>query len=249
MQTVIKLLVVFILGSTFGYGLEVAYRSYKLKRLINPGFLVGCCLPIYGIGWVVLYLLCSLELPFIHHEAWRVVFLTVIATILMTLIEYIVGLTSIKVFKNRLWDYSDRKGNIQGIICPTFSLVWGVCCLLFYFLVFPWISIVARAVAGNFVGVFFIGIYLGVLAVDLGYSMHIMTAIRKYAIELKNLVDYEKFKHSIAQNYRRKNGKFSSTFSPKIYTRISHFFEERRAKNEQNNAEKLSNENSHPDAK
>ena len=234
MKTFFEILVVFIIGSTIGYLLEVAYRSYKAKRLINPGFLVGCALPIYGVGFVVLYLLCSLKLEFIKLEVWRVVFLVAIATVLMTAIEYIAGLISIKVFKNRLWDYSDRKFNIQGIICPTFSCVWGVCCLLFYFLVFPWISVVAEAFAQNFFGVFFVGIYFGVFGVDVGYSMHVMTAIRTYAIELKKLIDYEKFKHSIAQNYRRKNGKFSSTFSPKIYTRISHFFEERKAKAEAN---------------
>lgn len=248
MKIFFEILVVFILGSSFGYLLEVAYRSYKLKRLINPGFLVGCCLPIYGVGCVVLYLLCSVNLTFIKQKVWQVVFLVAIATVLMTVIEYIAGLISIKVFKNRLWDYSNRKFNIQGIICPTFSCVWGVCCLLFYFLVFPWISVVAEAVSSSFWGIFFVGIYFGVLAVDVGYSMHVMTAIRSYAIELKNLIDYEKFKHSIAQNYKRKNGKFSSTFSPKIYTRISHFFEERRAKNELSKLEKQE-ENSSAESK
>ena len=237
MELFFEILVVFIIGSSMGYLLEVAYRSFKAKRLINPGFLVGCCLPIYGVGFVVLYLLCSLKLSFISSAVWRVVFLVAVATVLMTAIEYVAGLISIKVFKNRLWDYSDRKFNIQGIICPTFSCVWGVCCLLFYFLVFPWIKVVADAFFGNVFGIFFVGIYYGVFAVDVGYSMHIMAAIRTYAIELAKLVDFEKFKHSIAQNYKRKNGKFSSTFSPKIYTRISHFFEERKAKHEQNEAE------------
>ena len=73
---------------------------------------------------------------------------------------------------------------------------------------------VARAFYENIFGIFFVGLYFGVFAVDMGYSMHVMAAIRSYAIELKKLVDYEKFKHAIAQNYRRKNGKFSSTFSP-----------------------------------
>ena len=40
----------------------------------------------------------------------------------MTATEYIAGVLSLRVMKVRLWDYSNNFGNIQGIICPKFSL-------------------------------------------------------------------------------------------------------------------------------
>lgn len=53
------------MGCILGWGLEVLYRHYspanQTHRWINPGFLVGPYLPLYGFGLCALYLLASLE--------------------------------------------------------------------------------------------------------------------------------------------------------------------------------------------
>ena len=52
-----KLLVfvfIFFLGSTFGWVLELFFRRIVHKKWINPGFLTGPYLPIYGFGLCVL---------------------------------------------------------------------------------------------------------------------------------------------------------------------------------------------------
>ena len=41
-----------------------------------------------------------------------------------TLIEYFAGLIFIKGMHVKLWDNSDEKFNIQGIICPKFTFFW-----------------------------------------------------------------------------------------------------------------------------
>lgn len=226
MEMLFNILFIFVLGSTFGYVLEVFYRSFKNKRLINPGFLSGCCLPIYGTGGVVLYLLCSINLSFITNDVLRIIVLMLVATIAMTVIEYISGFISIKYFKNRLWDYSNRWGNIQGIVCPLFSLVWGSCCLIFYFFVFPWVGDVAKAVTTNLIGMFFMGIYYGIFIIDLCYSLNLMAKIKEYATKVKELVNFENFKRSVSEKYKRANGKRYSIFSPKLYEKIMTFLEE-----------------------
>ena len=232
MEKLFEIMFVFIVGATFGYLLEVAYRSIKKKRLINPGLLVGCCLPIYGSGSVVLYLLCSLNLSFIQSKAWQIVFLIVIATVLMTIIEYVSGLFCLKVLHTRYWDYSDRKLNIQGIICPLFSLIWGVCCLGFYFLVFPWIKPAAEYVSTNTILLVLVGMYYGVLFVDLGYSLGLVSKLRTYSIKVKELVNFENLKQSISEKYKNKKGKHSNTFSFRLYSRISKFVEEHKLSKE-----------------
>lgn len=225
MQFIFKILFIFILGSTFGYLLEVVFRSIKLKRLVKPGFLAGCCLPIYGTGAVILYLQCLIDLSFIENKFLQVLSLVIVATIAMTIIEYVAGFISIKYFKNRLWDYSNRWGNIQGIVCPLFSCIWGVCCLLFYFLVFPWIGDFAERISTNIVAIFFIGIYYGVFLVDLMYSLNVMAKIRTYAIKVKELVNFDNFKKAIAEKYKSHSGK-KSIVTFKLYSRISAFLEE-----------------------
>ena len=55
----------FFIGALLGWGIEVVYRRFKKDNVdgewINPGFLIGPYLPIYGFGLVILYLLASLE--------------------------------------------------------------------------------------------------------------------------------------------------------------------------------------------
>ena len=43
---------IFILGGTLGYFIELVFRRIVHKKWINPGFLTGPCLPLYGVGTV-----------------------------------------------------------------------------------------------------------------------------------------------------------------------------------------------------
>lgn len=117
---------IFILGGTLGYLIELIFRRIVHKKWVNPGFLTGPCLPLYGVGTLCLFLISSLDYSFISSPVWRAVFVIAIITAAMTLVEYITGLIFIKGMNIKLWDYSDRWGNIQGIICPLFTLFWGI---------------------------------------------------------------------------------------------------------------------------
>ncbi len=125
----------FFTGSMAGYILEVLFRRFfTAKKWINPGFLTGPYLPLYGFGVVGLYAISLL--PIHTGQEWLdAVIIILIMGLTMTLIEYIAGLIFIKGMKIRLWDYSDRWGNIQGLICPLFSFFWLVVSALFYFVI------------------------------------------------------------------------------------------------------------------
>lgn len=197
MTYIINYLFVFMLFCFIGWLLEVAYRSYRHKYFVNPGFLVGCALPIYGTGGVCLYAICSLKLSFITSNAWRIVVILIICTILMTVIEFIAGYISLRVYHNRLWDYSDRKFNIMGIICPEFSLAWGVCAAIFYFGFMPWLDKACGLVNEQVGLILLLGIFVGIFLVDLGYSMRIMDYVRAYSKRVHEVVNFEAFKKSI----------------------------------------------------
>ena len=214
--------------STGGYFLEVVYRSLKTKQFVNPGFLVGICLPIYGIGGVTLYYLCSIDLSFISIYFLRILFLMFICTIAMTAIEYIVGLLNLKFFKNRLWDYSNRWGNIQGLICPLFSFYWGLCCLIYYFGLFPFISTMANFVSSNIAFIFLIGLYYGVFIVDFVYSLEIWSKLRRYAINFKEHFNFETLKLTAKKLYNTRH--ILNNF--KLSERIVKFLENRKHNSE-----------------
>ncbi|MFR6586477.1 MAG: putative ABC transporter permease [Ruminococcus sp.] len=136
MNLFLTLAFLFCIGSVLGWGLEVLFRRFfSAHHWVNPGFLVGPYLPLYGSSLCILYLLAMLE-PLIPVEnAWgRKLLLFVLMALAITLVEYIAGLIFIRGMKIKLWDYSERWGNIQGIICPLFSFFWAIlqCNLLFF---------------------------------------------------------------------------------------------------------------------
>jgi len=224
MKVLIDYMCIFIFCASFGWLLEVLYRSAKSKRLINPGFLVGCCLPIYGCGGVALYALCSIDLSFIGIKFLRILALMLTATMVMTVIELVAGLISVNKYHNRLWDYSNRRFNYKGIICLRFSLIWGVICVFFYYAVFPWLGNAANYIGGTTWGILLVGIYYGVLSVDMVYSLNLMDKIKKYAVSIKETLDFEKFKQKVREDAKRRKQK-GYAFMFRINAQINKFID------------------------
>ena len=50
-------------------------------------------------------------------------------SIIITASEFISGVLFNKILKYNIWDYSNKKLNIAGQICPTFSFYWLILCL------------------------------------------------------------------------------------------------------------------------
>ena len=52
----IVILFMFLIGAIIGYGLEVFYRRFfSAKKWVNPGFMKGPYLPLYGFGLVLMF--------------------------------------------------------------------------------------------------------------------------------------------------------------------------------------------------
>ncbi len=225
----IFVIVVFLFGfgSILGWCLEVLFRRFisdtnPERKWINPGFLVGPCLPIYGFGNVALFGLSLV--PSIGNGVWveptwqRVVVSIIIMGVMMTLIEYIAGIIFIKRMNIKLWDYSGNRGNIQGIICPLFSFLWTVLGAVYYFLIQPYIVKMVLWLYDNVGFIFFIGIYFGVLLTDLAYSFNVAGKLKAYAKENAIIIRYEELKENIRKYNEDHNiaSKFFGTFVSNI---------------------------------
>lgn len=195
----LKLAFLFSTGSLLGWCLEVLFRRYAHKKWINPGFLVGPCLPLYGFSLVTLYLLANIDVSFITDPRLEKLVLFIIMAICITLVEYIAGLIFIKGMKIKLWDYSDRWGNIQGIICPLFSFFWMILSAFYYFLIHPRILNELDWLTHHIEFSFVIGMYYGVLVIDIIHSFKVADKIRKIATEKQIVVRLENFKASVEQ--------------------------------------------------
>lgn len=187
----------FFLGSVIGWVIELLFRNlvHKSKNWINPGFCTGPYLPIYGFGLCTLYLLASLEeLHLVADPVWNKVVLFAAMALGMTAIEYIAGVFCLKFFKVRLWDYSGLWGNIQGIICPIFSLAWAALGAVYYFLVHPYILEGLAWLSRNLAFSFFIGVFFGVFLVDVANSAQIVMKLKAFAEENRVVLAFEEIK-------------------------------------------------------
>lgn len=193
----------FFIGSVFGWVLELFFRRFissanPERKWINPGFCTGPYVPLYGAGLCILFLIASLENSTILADPfWEKVVLFLWMAVCMTAIEYIAGILSIKIAKVRLWDYSEEWGNIQGIICPKFSLIWAILGAAYYFLVHPHILGALRWLAQNLAFSFVIGMFYGIFIIDLAHSARLIANLKKFAEENDVIIKYENLKAHI----------------------------------------------------
>jgi uncharacterized membrane protein len=121
----------FFVFSISGWILELSYRTWENRRIVNPGFNHGPYVPIYGLAAVVLILAHS----FIATSPFYVRALVYLAV--TTGLEYVTGEIILFIFKKRYWDYSQNFINLRGHICPAFSFAWVLACFIFEFLLYP----------------------------------------------------------------------------------------------------------------
>lgn len=196
----------FFVGSCIGWCIEVLFRRFfSAKKWINPGFLTGPYLPLYGFGLLGLYLICLI--PINTGYAWADALITIaIMGVVMTVIEYIAGLIFIKGMKIKLWDYSNRWGNIQGIICPLFSLFWTLVGALFYFVIDPFVIDWVEWFVSNMAFAFVVGFFFGVFILDFAHSVNLSVRIRKFAQENDVIIAFEKLKESVHDKIEKFKG-------------------------------------------
>ena len=132
----------------------------------------------------------------------------IIIGVAMTLDEFIAGLIFIKGFKIKLWDYSNRKGNIMGIICPVFSVIWLAVGSLYYFLLNPFLVQSISWISENLIYTYFVGGVVGAMIVDFAYSIHLATKLKVFK-EYKDL-RFEEFKKKIKDIMKKVSSSNSS---------------------------------------
>lgn len=123
-------MLLFYIYCFFGWCFESAYVSLLEHHWVNRGFLRAPLLPIYGSGALCILLVC---LP-VKENSFAVF---VLGVVFPTMLEYITGYVMELLFKMRYWDYTGKKGNINGYICLQSSIAWGFLSLLLIHFIHP----------------------------------------------------------------------------------------------------------------
>ena len=96
MKYLVIISTLFVIGSLLGWVIELFFRRFvSQKKWMNPGFLTGPYLPIYGFGVAVLYAVSNIPLK-IDNQVVDIIIRIIIIGVGMTLIEFIAGLIFIK---------------------------------------------------------------------------------------------------------------------------------------------------------
>ncbi|HIY58168.1 MAG TPA: putative ABC transporter permease [Candidatus Tetragenococcus pullicola] len=175
-QTFSVIVLTFFSYSFLGWVWETIYCSVKAKRFVYRGFLLGPITPIYGFGVSgVLYL--------IEPYQNNIGLLFVLATVLVTLLEYGTSFLLEKLFHARLWDYTQVPLNINGRIAIPISFFWGICCVMIVRVVNPRVEELIVNFTEHF-GIFLPLILLMMISFDLGFTLANVVSFRRKLKEL-----------------------------------------------------------------
>ena len=224
---IIVILFMFLIGCMLGYLSECLYRRYvSAKKWVNPGFMKGPWLPLYGFGLVLMFGISALMQQILPdsiilynplgnlfgntNQSGPTVYdlIPILITVIgLILLEFIGGIIFVKGFKIRLWDYTNMKGNILGVICPVFSLIWFIVTLIYYYALNPYIYVMFLNLFDfmfeggdtgnviNFMFIFALGIIYGIFFVDLISSLgNGLKHYEKFCADIKAKLIAEKAK-------------------------------------------------------
>ena len=223
-KVLLTTMALFLIGSMLGYVVEVFFRRFfSVKKWVNPGFMKGPWLPMYGFGLVFMFFLLMLLYHVLPSDmalynpsgdlfdrelksmpTWLDLVPIFSLTAVMILLEFIAGLVFVKGFKVRLWDYTNMKGNIMGIICPVFNLIWFSVAVIYYYLINPFVYMGFSGIylflfgsegdVAHFGMIFFMGLLYGIFIVDLVKSIGLFSRVEKIAQKSGIIEKYEKLR-------------------------------------------------------
>ncbi len=111
----------FILFSILGLIIETIYGRYSMGVWESrKGLLWGPFCPVYGVGAIFLIFLLD------HVDQKNYFKLFFYGALIGATVEYLLSYGLEAIYGARFWDYSYTKIHINGRICVSFSISWGI---------------------------------------------------------------------------------------------------------------------------
>lgn len=184
-----ELFLLYIAYSTLGWCGEMLYCSIPKGHICEKrGFLNGFLCPIYGHGaLLVLYLL--------HGGFQNPVLTFIFGAIVTSILEYFTSWIMEKLFHMRWWDYSHCKYQLNGRICLTNCIFFGLGCVLLCHVVNPPVLRWLMGIGPEYtvpVASFIFGLYImdNVLSIRSAFQLsHRLDKLQKIQQEVRQHLD------------------------------------------------------------
>lgn len=216
--------------------MEIALTYFKFHRFINRGFLIGPYLPIYGVGVVVIVIVCDIISK--YDDSKGVIFLA--SFIICGLLEYAVSYFLEKRFHARWWDYSHNPMNLNGRVWIGNLILFGIGGLIVNEIVNPFYKGLISQIPMDIQYVLCIIIFFG-MCTDLVFSYIILKFIR-HGIENSEADNTEDITNEIRMLLSNKNVLYSRIIE--AYPEISYRTDrvKKRLENIKNETERVKDE-------
>jgi len=128
-----KYFLLFFICSIIGWIFEVIQYLIIEQKFTNRGFLYGPYLPVYGVGALIVTF-------FLKNFKKKALMILILSMFLCGILEYFSGFILDNIWDKKLWDYSDKFLNLNGYICFTSVMSFGLAGLLIIYLIEPLIN-------------------------------------------------------------------------------------------------------------
>ena len=124
----------FFFFSIIGFIMETII-NLSLNQSLDSGFLKLPYTPIYGLGILIIIIINKLLDKYHLNKHIKLIITFLLNTTILTLIEYIGGITLKAVLHKSFWDYCGLPLSIGKYISLEISLLWGLLSLIYLYLV------------------------------------------------------------------------------------------------------------------
>lgn len=127
----------FFVYSILGFLFETA-MSFITKSHFKSGILYGPWTPVYGMGIIITILLSNYLFKSLHlQKIVEILIVFLVITAVLTISEWLAGISIEFIFKKIFWDYSNYKFHIGHYIALNMSLLWGFGSIIILYVIKP----------------------------------------------------------------------------------------------------------------
>lgn len=225
MKNILFYFLLFLIYSFLGWIIEVISVGMKEKKFINRGFLMGPYCPIYGFSAVIMIF-------YLNHYKDNILTVFLLAVIVCSIIEYLVSYIMEKLFSARWWDYSNRKFNLNGRVCLSNAIAFGVLGVILVYYLNPFLNSLLADIKPsilNIIAIILFVLFLTDFIISFSITFKLKNTVKK--IHKDNTEEFTKKVREIIENkvLNRRIFKAYPEFKKRLLTKMNEIKNERKS--------------------
>lgn len=141
---------------------------------------MGPYCPIYGYSSIIMIF-------YLNNYKDNILTVFILATVICSIIEYLISYIMEKLFSARWWDYSDDKYNINGRVCLSNAIIFGLLGVFLVYVANPFIIMLLSKINHYFlifIGIIWLIIFISDLVISTILTFNLKNKIKRLNIDV-----------------------------------------------------------------